>query len=109
MHPTRCAILAPSTGFFLHVRDNHLFDESIDFTVNLITLTVLTITTSYADKIVLNPGAGMWVKGRDELPSWITGCVSNFDAIENNSSEALILNWNDGNNSMSRFSKINRS
>ena len=59
----RCDIFTPSTGGFLPVFDNHLFEESIDFTVNPIALTVLIITTAHGDKTVENPGAGAWLKG----------------------------------------------
>lgn len=91
----RCTIFAPSTGVFLPVYDDHLFDESVDFTVNPKALTVFIIAITHACKTVLNPGTGTWLKGRDGLPAWLTAFISNLDVIEETNASVLTLNWND--------------
>lgn len=83
LHPTRCTIFTPSLGVFLPAYNAYSLDESKYFAVNMIV---------HAHKIVLNPGAGKWIKGRDELPTCITNCISNFNDAKENTAAALMQN-----------------
>ena len=91
-------IFSTSTRVFLPACENHLFDESTDFTINPISPIVLIIAKAHADKTFMNPGAGTWAKERDALPAWLTACISDFDTIEDNADSTFMINWNDGNN-----------
>ena len=75
-----------------------------------IILTISVITIDYADKTVMLPGKGTFIKGIDStIPGWLLVVASRSESLASPSSVVeMIRNWNDKKNKIFNSSMYSR-
>ena len=70
---------------------------------------MIAASANHLDKTVLCPGIGSYVKGKNKLPEWLIAAAKRCPDVPPGSVAEMILNWDDGNNSIFKFKSDSQS
>ena len=71
--------------------------------MQLVVLSVIVASANHLDKTVLCPGVESYVKGKNKLPEWLIAAAKRCPEALPGSVAEIILNWDDGNNTIFKF------
>ena len=71
--------------------------------MQLVVLSVILASSNHLDKTVLCLGVGSYIKRKNKLPEWLIATVKRYPEVPPGSVAEMILNWDDGNNTIFKF------
>ena len=74
-----------------------------------VVLSVIVALANNLDKTVLCPGVGLYIKGKNKLPEWLIAAAKKCPEAPPSSVAEIILNWDDGNNTIFKFTSNSKS
>ena len=108
LYPIKYAIFLVEQGLSTLISSDMIlfdqyFQEPEGLVIQLVVLSVIVASANHLDKTVLCPGVGSYVKGKNKLLEWLIAVAKRCSEAPPGSLAAIILNWDDRNNSIFKF------